>query len=216
LRFDIFKALIEGCESSVQEYCLYRDGAVSINKPTVRLYSVEDIEERYNPDLFIQMLIDLDWHEMLSIIEFYLDVGPIDADEVNQLFEYHKVAYRIESGYLGSKDQVVVYYSELIDDNNQVLDIDIPYKAVKESIEAARNYLTNPQNIDIANSIKSSVNAVEGYLKGYFSDKGKKLGTLGDCIKELKNDNSYPTNIISCLKQLYIYRNQTDDLLPLK
>ncbi len=37
--------------------------------------------------------------------------------------------------------------------------------------QQCKKYLIDPNNIDIANSIKSSISAVEGYLKGMLTGK---------------------------------------------
>ncbi|MEN6325750.1 MAG: hypothetical protein ABFD18_06050 [Syntrophomonas sp.] len=211
-RMDIYKAVKQFCDNSVKEYCLYRDSAVSVNRDSFRLYTVEDVDERYNPDFFIEMLLDLEWHEMLSIIEFFLEVRCLSAEEVNKFFDYHKVGYRINEGPFGGEYKVVVYYEELLEDNEKLLEQKIPYPAVKESVEAAKRYLIDPLNIDVANSIKSSISAVEGYLIGYFNDRGKRLATLGDCIKEIRNRKICPENIITALEQFYIYRNRTKNV----
>lgn len=61
--------------------------------------------------------------------------------------------------------------------------------------------------------LKSSISAVEGYLKGYLMESGKKLSTLSDCIKELKKVKICPKNILNSLEQLYIYRNRMKNLV---
>lgn len=208
-RMDLYKVIETESDSKSQEYCIYRDSSVSINRSNVRLYTIEDIEERYNPDFFIEMLLVIEWHEVLSIIEFLLNNSLIDSDEINRLFDYHSVGYRVDyEGLFGNSYKIVVYYEELIEDNNKILKSDIPFDSVKQSIESAKKYLIDPNNIDIANSIKSSISAVEGYLKGYFQKvDDKTISTLGKCIKELKEREACPRNIIDSLHQLYIYRS---------
>ncbi len=88
--------------------------------------------------------------------------------------------------------------------------MDIKYESVKDSIKSAKKYLIDPNNIDIGNSIKSSISAVEGYLKGMLQDR--KVNTLGDCIKELKKKSEHPSRIINALEQFYIYRNSENNV----
>ncbi|WP_144427411.1 hypothetical protein [Nostoc piscinale] len=125
------------------------------------------------------------------------------------------MGYRVEqnnSHYPGTA-KVVVYYDELLADNDKILNSDIPYQSVIESIQAAKKYLSDPQNIDIANSILSSIKAVKGYLKGYFKSHGKNPATLDDCIKELQKQKVCPEEIIiKPLKSLYIYRHRTENV----
>jgi len=54
--------------------------------------------------------------------------------------------------------------------------------------------------------------AVEGFLKGMLSEQGKKVSTLGDCIRELKKMKQYPNRILESLEQLYIYRNSEKNI----
>lgn len=207
-RMDLYKHIIEDCDSTIQEYCIYRDVAININKESVRLYSRDEMEEFYNPDLFIDLLLQAEWHEVLSIVEFLLNIRKISVDEANQLFEYHNLGYRIEKELLwGGKNKVEVYYDKLIEDNDILIDSDIPYSTVIESIKSAKKYLVNPNNIDVSQSVKASICAIEGYLKGYFEGNGKKCATLDDCIKELGKDDLCPDRILKSLKELYIYRN---------
>lgn len=210
-RFDIYKVVTEGCESTIEEYCLYRDTAISVNKESFRAFSSDEIEEYYNPDMFIDLIMSLEWHEVLSVIEFFISVNKLTLDEVNNLFSYHNIGYEVDKGIFPDRPKtIVVKYDELIEDNNKILSLDIKYSAVKESITSAKKYLIDPNNIDIGNSIKSSVSAVEGYLKGMLT--GKKVSTLGDCIKELKKMNEYPDRIITALEQLYIYRSSEKNI----
>lgn len=204
-RFDIYKMAIRDCGSNIREYCLYRDTAISVNRESFRAYSHVEMHSNYNPDMFIDLIMTLEWHEVLSIIEFYIYEDILSMDGVNGLFNYYNIGYEVDCETFSRKYKVVVKYEELIEDNNKVLDLDIEYDSVKESVTNAKKYLIDPNNIDIGNSIKSSVSAIEGYIKGMLENK--KASTLGDCIKELKKMNKYPSNIISSLEQLYVYRN---------
>jgi len=85
LRLDIFKSVIEDI-NTIQEYCIYRDSAVSINKESFRLYSHDQIAEYYTSDLFINLLLQIDWHEFLSVVEFFLNTNLVSHEEINKLF----------------------------------------------------------------------------------------------------------------------------------
>ena len=209
-RFDIYKMAIGDCESTIQAYCLYRDTAISVNKEYFSLFSHDEINEFYTPDMFIDLIMTLEWHEVLSAIEFYIYENILSMDEVNSLFTYYNIGYEVDFESFSRKYKVMVKYEELIEDNNKTLELDIEYDSVKESIASARKYLIDPNNIDIGNSIKSSVSAIEAYLKGMLENK--RVSTLGDCIKELKKMKKYPSNIISSLEQLYVYRNSGENI----
>lgn len=211
-RFDIYKSVVEDCESIIEEYCIYRDTAISVNKESFRAFSSDEIEEYYNPDMFIDLIMSLEWHEVLSAIEFFVSVNRLTLDEANSLFAYHNIGYEIDKGIFPERPKVVVKYDELIEDNDNILSLDIKYESVKDSITSAKRYLIDPNNIDIANSIKSSISAIEGFLKGMLIERDKKVSTLGDCIKELKKMNEYPDRIIIALEQLYIYRNSEKNI----
>ena len=220
-RMDIYKVVRAKCENAIEEYCLFRDSAVSVNKSVVRFYSTEDIEEQYNPDFFLQFLLNLEWHEMLSVAEYFLTRNNwyvddtkcfLTAQEANHLLEYYQLGYRVEEGLYRRDLKVSVYYEELIADNIELLSEDISYQAVIESVKAAKEYLIDRKNINIGNSIKSSFQALEGYLRGYFGKCGRMPSTLGECVKQLDQQKLCPPNIIESLKQIYIYSNRTENI----
>ena len=212
-RFDLYKIVKSQCDSSVQEYCLYRDSGISVNKDTVRFPTADEINEYYNPDFFIEMLQDITWHEVLSIVEYYVHEQVINSDQINELFSYHKVGYRYEEpGSFSESGMVVVHYDSLIHDTEKLIDTNIGYEGVTESIKTAQNALVNPEEIDFAHSIKFSVDAVEGFLKGWLEEKKIKVSRLGDAIKELRKNNLCSDHIVRALEQFYIFRNRTENV----
>jgi len=212
-RLDVYKAIKQNCESIIEEYCLYRDSAVSINKETNRFPDVEAIEEFYNPDFFIELLLGCEWHEIISLIEYFVNEGPLEENEVNELFEYHKVGYWFEAENILSGDgRVIVHYDTLVKDTKRVVESDIKYKGVIASIKAAKKNLLDPEHISLAQSIKHSIDAVEGYLRGWLGNKKIKVSTLGDALKILQKKELCPQHIIKSLEQFYIYRNRTENV----
>lgn len=211
-RLDLFKAIREECESILHEYSIYRETAISINKESARFSSHDEVAEFYNTDLFTELLLEAQWHEVLSIVEFILTAGITSLDEVNRLFEYHKLGYRVEKELFGGKYKVEVYYEKLIEDNDILIDSDIPYGSVIESIKSAKKYLVEPTHIDVSQSVRASINAIEGYLRGYLHERGHRCATLGDCIKKLGEKDMCPEHILKSLKELYIFRNSEDNV----
>jgi len=207
-RFDLYKTVTAGCETTVAEYCLYRDASISINKENIRFWSAEEVEEYYNPDFFIELLQKSEWHALLSLVEFFVNVNAITADDVNRLFEYHRVGYQFDTevGY------VIVHYDSLIDDTDRVLESNIEYEGVIASLQTAKEALINPEDIKLAHSVKHSVDAVEGYLKGWLGERGFRISNLGDAIQQLSRHNLCPANIINSLEQYYIFRHRTPNV----
>ena len=204
-RFDLYKTVKEECEGSVGEYCLYRDASISINKENERCWTAEEMDSYYNPDFFVQLLQEVEWHEVLSLVEFFVSACAISADEVNELFAYHNVGYRYDSDL----EYVTVHYDSLISDAEKVIESDIQYEGVIGSVQAAKEALIDPTNIRVAHSIKNSIDAVEGYLKGWLAERGVKANTLDEAIKILKKQGLCPVNIANSLEQYYILRHRT-------
>jgi len=213
-RFDLYKSIKSDCDKKVQEYCLYRDSAVSINKNNVRFATVDEIEEYYNPDFFIEMLLEVEWHQILSLVEFYIHEGPLKPNQANELFSYHKVGYRYEyvPELLDEPGEVVVHYESLVEDTERIIAADIKYKGVIASIKEAKKALIDPEEINIAHSIKYSIDAVEGFLKGWLKEREHKASKLGDAIKQLQKNNLCPEHIVKSLEQFYSFRNRTDNI----
>ncbi|MFL6603946.1 MAG: AbiJ-NTD4 domain-containing protein [Steroidobacteraceae bacterium] len=213
-RYDLFKLVQENCgeeASSLREYAMYRGASISINADYFQLFSVDEIHEYYSPDLFVDLLLKAKWHHILSIVEFLINEGPLSDAEVNQLFNYHNVGYEVEQEANDSW-KVVVKYIALIEESNQVISSDIPYKPVIEAITAAKEALVDPKKIDVASSIAHSVVAVEAYLRGWLNSKGLKPATLGDAIKIVRKASLCPAHIVESLEQFYIYRNRTENV----
>jgi hypothetical protein len=220
-RMDLFKSVTEQFEDAtsptVREYVTYLHAAVSVNKePTLHLYDSDEIEQYYNSLIFIDFILELQWHELLSVVEFFVNSGYLKSAAANRLLAYHGVGYRIdEEGLWTDKKKVVVHYEGLIQDTIQLLSEEIPFEPVVEAIRAAQKALVNPSAIDVATSVSAAVNAVEGYVKGMLaatSANGKAPSNLGDCVKELRKDSSFPVNILESLEKLYVFRNRTENV----
>ena len=215
LRYDLFKTTVEHLReegnSTIREYVLYRGASIAVNSDYHRLYGEDDIMEYYTSDLFIDLLQKSEWHEVLSIIEYLVNDGPLSKNEVNKLLSYHNVGYEVEKRS-GQEARVVVKYTALIEDNERILAAGVPYAPAVEAIRAAKNALIDPKKIDVATSVSLSVNAVEAYLRGWLDAKGQKASTLGDAIKALRKLSACPTHIIAALEQFYIYRNRSENV----
>jgi len=205
LRMDLYKAAIESCEGTVGEYCIYRDASVSINRDSVRRWTAEQIRQCYNPDLFIEMMLSVDWHEVLSLAEFFVEEGLVHEDDLNRLFVYHNVGYR----YDNQDGHIVVYYEGLVETTEEILDSDIPYRGVLDSVSEAKKALTKPEDIKLAHSVKNSVDAVEGYVKAWLDEKNMSVSNLGEAIKLIKKRELCPNHVIESLSQFYVFRHRT-------
>jgi hypothetical protein len=215
LRYDLFKIglehLREEGNSTIREYVLYRGASIAVNSDYHRLYGEDDIMEYYTSDLFIDLLQKSEWHEVLSIIEYFVNDGPLSKNEVNKLLDYHNVGYEVENKP-DRAARVVVKYTSLIKDNERILSAGVPYAPAVEAITAAKEALIDPKKIDVATSVSLSVAAVEAYLRGWLDAKGQKAPTLGDAIKTLRKLAYCPSHIIGALEQFYIYRNRTENV----
>lgn len=207
-RSDFYKVVMNRFEEIVGLYCFYRDASVVVNRDSTRFYDSDDVEENFNPDHLIELLLDVEWHELLSITEFASNEKGIPIDEINEIFEYHRVGYRLSrQNSLTNKAEAVVHYDTLIADVQALLSESIEYEGVLASVGTARDLLNNPRENNIESATKSSVDAVEGYLRGWLSPKGYKVKTLGDSIKALKKNQLAPLRIIESLEKLYGFRN---------
>ena len=154
------------------------------------------------------MLLDVSWHEFLSISEFAANEADISVDDINEIFKYHRVGYRLERNSKTDKDEAVVHYETLVADAQALLNEDIRFEGVLTSVEAARDFLNNLKESNTESAVKASIDSVEGYLCGWLSLKGhKKAKTLGDSIKVLAKSELAPPRIINSLREFYILRN---------
>lgn len=167
--------------------------------------------EYHTSDLFIDLLQKSDWHEVLSIIEYFVNDGPLSKNEVNKLLNYHNAGYEVEKNPKRAA-RVVVRYVALIKDNERILLLGVPYAPAVDAITAAKEALVDPKKIDVATSVSLSVAAVEAYLRGWLDAKGQKASTLGDAIRTLRKLALCPLHIIAALEQFYIYRNRTENV----
>jgi hypothetical protein len=215
-RYDAFKLVREHCSedeeaATLREYILYRGASIAVNSDYFRLYGQDDIMEYYSPDLFVDLLLKSEWHEVLSIVEYLINEGPLSKKEVNKLFEYHSVGYEVEKGPGGSR--VLVKYSALIADNDRILSSDVPFAPVIAAVAAAKEALVDPKKIDVASSVGLSVAAVEAYLRGWLETKGLiKAATLGDAVKALRKQSLCPGHIVESLERFYVYRSRTENV----
>ena len=179
-RYDLFKLLREHCSeeeevATLREYILYRGSSIAVNSDYHRLYGQDDIMEYYSPDLFMDLLLKSEWHEVLSIVEYLINEGPLSKKEVNKLFEYHSVGYEVEKGSEGAR--VVVKYSALIADNDRILASDVPFAPVIAAVTAAKEALIDPKKIDAR-------------LAG---DKTPQSGNAGRCRKSPQEADAMPS-----------------------
>jgi len=212
LRYDVYKHLSKQCDdadSSVAEYCLYRGCSVQVNWDYFSLGDVDSIMEWYSPDLFIELLQKCSWHDFLSIIEFLIDQKLLSIDETEELFTYHCIGYEVSADEDGNQI-VVVKYDQLIEDTDRILEGNIEFQGVLSNLEAAKKALSDRQNIDLCNSIKNSVNALEAYLIGMLNDSHIK--TLGNAISKIRKTLSCPPHVLTALDQFYRYRNATENV----
>lgn len=212
LRFDVYKHLRKQCDDAdnrVAEYCLYRGCSVHVNWDYFSLGDVDSIMEWYSPDFFIELLQKCSWHEFLSIVEFLIDQGRLSVDDAEDLFTYHNIGYEIQADEEGNQI-VVVKYDQLIEDTDHVLEEDIEFPGVLSNLEAAKKALHDRKNIDLCNSVKNSVNALEAYLIGMLGDSHIK--TLGNAINRIRKTSNCPPHIVQALEQFYRYRNATENV----
>ena len=206
-RSDFYKLVRSEASSSIALYCFYRDASVVVNRDSFRFYDEDAIEGSFNPDFLIELLLDVAWHELLSIIEFASNEAGISTDKINEILEYHRVGYRVEKNSSTGEAEAVVHYDTLIADAQALVDEGIEYEGVLTSVKNAQNLLSDPRENNIEQAVKASVDAVEGYLRGWLSEKEHGATTLGDSIKVLKRYQLAPSRIINSLEQLYIFRN---------
>ncbi len=100
--------------------------------------------------MYIDSLMTMEWHEVLSAIEYLIHCNILDIEDINNLFIYHNIGYEVDKKLFGKRAKVVVKYDKLIEDNDKLINSEIKYEAVKESIRSAKKYLIDPKNIDIA------------------------------------------------------------------
>ncbi len=206
-RSDFYKLIQAKSEGTVSLYCFYREASVVINRVSTLLYNSDDIESYFSPDYLIELLLNVEWHEFLSITEFVSNEADISIDEINDIFEYHRVGYRLEKDPQIRQAKAVVHYDTLIEHAEALLVENIKYEGVRSSIETARELLSNPKENNVESAVKASVDAVEGYLHGWLISKGHKVSTLNDSIQVLKRSKLAPLHIINSLHDLYIFRN---------
>ncbi len=213
-RFDLFKLLQEQCgdetSGAIQEYFLYSAASISISSEYALLPTADEILEHYSSDLFVDLLMRAQWHEVLSIIECLVNKGPLTAEDINDLFAFHNRGYEVEEAT--GVARVVVRYTTLIAENDKVLSSDIPFKPVIDAISSAKQALVNPEEIDVASSISHSVSAVEAYLRGWLGMQGIRPATLGEAIRIVKKKSLCPAHIVESLEHFYIYRNRSENV----
>lgn len=216
-RYDLFKLLLEDAHEEeggfVREYYLYRALSIAISKDYFQCVNADQIYDFYTTDLLVELIIKSKWHELLSLIEEIVERTSIPAKKLNELLSYHNVGYELTcEGHRGPW-QVHVKYTTVVEDMERSLEAAAEYPAIVELIASAKKSLADPKNIDIANSIKNSVSALEGYMIEWLQKTHSvKAATLGDAVKEIKSRKLADQNIIESLHQFYIYRNRTPNV----
>ena len=212
-KYDLYKLIDDYSETSLQVYAIYRELAVHISKEHYQLFGLDEIHEFYTPDMLIELITKAKWHEVLSMVEFVVSKEISDDSQINTLFDYHNIGYEIDFNSESSQYEVNVKYDSVIVENDRALALEIPYEGVIASIKSAKQALIDPKNIDIENSIKSSVSAIEGYLKGWVVEQGQREpSTLADAISKIKQLGKVHENICKSLEQFYIYRNRVQNV----
>lgn len=214
-RLDFLKLLLDKAhtyESGILFECrFYRMLSIAINQDYHRFYNAEAVYEGYSTDLLVDVIQRADWHEVLSMLEVAVNEMEIKARRINELLVYHQVGYELvqEPGIWRAE----VKYDAVIAEMDKAIEITEPYPKINELIRQARKDLADPQNIQIENSIKNSIQAVEGFLIDWIKQHhGVRCATLGDVVKEVKKKNLADPHIIEALHQFYIYRNRTPNI----
>ncbi len=221
-RLDILKMIMaatrESENPSIHEYSIYQRSAISINKSFEILNTVDEIAEYYSSTLFVDLLEKAKWHEVISLIEHLINVEEFHFSKFNELFNYYCLGYEInksDEDAISDEHQeliVTVKYDRVMEKCDELIDSGVKFHGVIESIRLAKDGLVNPHKIDLANSVKNSISAVEGFLKGYYKPKKIRIATLGDAIKLFRKEKDIPEEVIDIAEKLYIFRNRTDNV----
>ncbi|WP_131453090.1 hypothetical protein [Xanthomonas citri] len=214
-RLDFLKLLFDKAhayDNGMQfEYRFYRMLSITINQDYHRFYNEEAVFEGYSSDLLVDVIQRSTWHQVLSMLEASVNDMEIKAAEINRLLAYHQVGYELirEFGTWHAE----VKYQAVIEEMDKAIEITGRYPKINSLIKQARKDLADPQNIQVENSVKNSIQAVEGFMINWIRKyHGLKCSTLGEVVKEIKKKNLADSNIIDALHQFYIYRNRTPNI----
>ncbi|MBH1832045.1 hypothetical protein I5W42_11335 [Stenotrophomonas maltophilia] len=201
----------ENGAGTLSEYQIYRFLSLGIHRRYEKFMTEDDIYEFYTSDLLADLLQSCEWHEVLSIIEVAVYRNAISADEANGLLRYHNMGYELVShpgGWI-----IEVKYGSVVEEVERAIEATESYPKINDLIKAARKNLSDPQNIEVENSIKNSMQAIEGFVIEWLDQKhGKKASTLGDAVKILKKMPGFDQHVIESLHQFYIFRNRTPNV----
>lgn len=214
-RLDFYKLLLARAHDdgagTLTEYRIYRGLSVAINQRHFQLLTEDDIYEFFTSDLLVGLLQDCKWHEILSLIEVSVAKMGVKPTEVNALLAYHNIGYALVQH---PKSWLVeVKYESVVQEVERAIEATRPYPKISELLKAARKSLSDPKNIEVENSIKNSMQAIEGFVIDWLDQKhGKKASTLGEAVKFLKKMSGYDQHVIEALHQFYIFRNRTPNV----
>jgi hypothetical protein len=221
-RIDILKLIKDSIrdtsDQTHSEYCIYQRSAISISHYFEPLFTLDEIHEFYSSALFYSLLEKAEWHEILSLIEHLVNEEGYQPEEFNELFQYYNLGYEIiipdEENCFDARPSLIVTvkYDTVLKSCNELLDSEIKYPGVVAQVEAAKDHLIHPKTIDLAASVKNSIGAVEGFLKGQLQIKKRKSPTLGESIKILRKTESVSTEILNIVEQMYVFRNRTENV----
>lgn len=141
----------------------------------------------------------LKWNQVYDLIEFFLK--KINRKEIsekfNSILEENNSSYRIMNNIvqpISDKKTIEIMESAYND---------APNKEIQNHLINAQNFYSNKQNPNFSNSCLESIKAVEAVCRFILhNDK-----TLGDNVKELKNNKNYDQHIIAVLEKIYAFRN---------
>lgn len=214
-RYDLLKTVLERLHESehghLREYCIYRHLSVTVNKDYERLFGEDAINEFYNSDLLMGLVLTAQWHEVLSMIEALIATLRLKRSEANDLFDYHHIGYEAADQGTGAV-QIEVKYDLLVEEVDRAQEAASRHPAVAALLSDARQTLVAPKEVSVENSIANSMKAIEGYLKAWLAGKGFKASTLGEAVKEIRNRRLVDTSIANALEQFYIYRNKQPNI----
>lgn len=214
-RCDLLKSVLERLHQDedchLREYGLYRRLSLTVNKSYERLVGEDTINEFYNSDLLVDLVLTAEWHEVLSMVEALISTRHLKRSEANNLFQYHRIGYEaLDQG--GHTVQVEVKYDVLVEEVDRAQEAASRHPAVAALLRDARQALVMPREVSVENSISNSMKAIEGYLRAWLAERGVKVSTLGAAVNEIRKKNLVDTSIAGALEEFYIYRNRQPNI----
>lgn len=214
-RLDFVKLILEkaheGYSGTMSEYRFYRALCMVANQAHFKLLTEDDIHENYSSDLLVEVVQGASWHQLLSMLEEAVDRMGIRAKAINELLAYHHVGYELVQQ--AGAWQIEVKYEAVVEQMEMAIEITTPYPKINALVREARKDLADPQNIQIENSIKNSIQAIEGFMIQWLIDRHQiKCARLGEVVKEIKTRKLADGTLTEALHQFYIYRNRTPNV----